>query len=269
MFKKIFLILLLSTGLQTIRADEIQNIKPSEFDIFLLKKGILDKNYNFLDTPEYEREKLKEIKKEIDLNPNSFKIIRTIRGPMQEINFDITILKAASNKDIEKPLSEFVDLVSSTFSPFYCKILSENIFTRVNPSTMKVNLIANDGSFIGEKEIKNTECDFEKFNYIDFTIPNNNFKTYPYPIFRISPQIPTFESNELNGKNRYLTIEILVNKNGDVENVGYPSVYFSNESDKVFEKVKPALLNMKFYPYIIDGEKKAFLITQPIELSVK
>lgn len=188
---------------------------------------------------------------------------------MQEITFDISIFKAASNKDIEEPLSEFVTLVSSIFLPFYCKLLSENIFTRVNTSTMKVNLIANDGSFIGEKEIKNSECDFEKFNYIDFTIPNNNFKTYPYPIYRISPQIPTFESKEINGKNRYLVVEILVNKNGDVEKVGYPSIYFSDESDKVFEKLKPSLLNIKFYPYIIDGEKKDFLITQPIEILVK
>lgn len=65
MFNKFFLILLLSTGLQTTRANEIQNLKPSEIDLFLLEKGILDKNYKFLDTPEYEREKLKEIKKEI------------------------------------------------------------------------------------------------------------------------------------------------------------------------------------------------------------
>ncbi|WP_155757964.1 hypothetical protein [Acinetobacter rudis] len=267
--KNIFLILLLSTGLQTISANEIQNIKPSELDLILLEKGILDKNYKFLDTPEYEKLKLKETKKEINVDPDNFKIIRTIRGPMQEFTFDITLLKAASNKHIEKPSSKYVDLTFSKIFPIYCQILSENIFTRVNPSTMKVNLKANDGSFIGEKEIKNTECDFEEFNYVDLTTQNNNFKTFPDPILRISPQIPTLGSNELNGKNRYLTIEILVNKNGDVEKVGYPSIHFSFESDKVFQKIKPALLNMKFYPYIIDGEKKPFLITQPIKLLVK
>ena len=270
MFKKSFLILLLSTGLQTVHADQIQNIKPSEFDLFLIKKGILDTNYKFLDTPEYKKFKLHERKKELDKNPDTFKIMLTTRGLMQEFNFDITLLKAASNKDLEKPLNKFVDTFFDIFFPFYCKSLSTHIFTRVNPSTMKVNLIADDGSFIGEKEIKNTECDFEKFNYIDFTDANNKFKTFP--ILRIPPKIPTFTLEELIGKDRYFTIEILVNENGDVEQVGYPSIYFNFENfapDKMFEKIKPALLNMKFYPYIVDGEKKAFLVEQPITIKLK
>ncbi len=269
MFKKSFLILLLSTGLQTVHADQIQNIKPSELDLFLIKKGILDTNYKFLDTPESEEFKLRERKKELDENSDAFKIMLTTRGPLQEMNVDITLLKAASNKDLEEPLNKFVDTFFGIFSAIYCKSLSTHIFTRVNPSTMKVNLIANDGSFIGEKEIKNTECDFEKFNYIDFTDAHNNFKTFP--ILRIPPRIPVLTPKELSGRDRHLTVEILVNENGDVEQVGYPSIHFNFENfapDKMFEKIKPALLNMKFYPYIVDGEKKAFLVKQPIELKL-
>ncbi|NUF33614.1 hypothetical protein HUN19_06420, partial [Acinetobacter oleivorans] len=86
------------------------------------------------------------------------------------------------------------------------------------------------------------------------------------PQYRVSPHIPKFSSAELDSKDRMLTMELLVNERGDVEKVGYPSIYFSDESDKIYQKLKPSFQNAKFYPYIVDNEARAFLIKQNVDV---
>jgi|TARA_Y100000816_G_C26083974_1_gene571727 hypothetical protein len=268
-FKKVLLCFLISSGIQMVWAHDnlSEASRPSELDLALIKKGILDKNYKIIN-PSKIYEELNNLTPKRDIVPNSdaFKVLAYFRGLFQEINFNITLLKAQSNKDLESPTNKYVDMFTDLLFPLYCYQLSQNIFTRVNPSTMNVSLMAKDGSFIGQVKKNNSDCNWEQYNYIDLSSQRLNQHVKTSPRYIIAPQIPSFNSYELDWGNRELEIELLVNENGDVIKVGFPSIYFSDESDKVYQKLKPAFLKAKFYPYIEDGRARSFLILQPVEL---
>ncbi|MGN5764748.1 hypothetical protein ACNQO6_10400 [Acinetobacter calcoaceticus] len=266
MFKNTLLCLFILFGTQLGWADDnlSKGDRPSDLDLALIKAGLLDTNYKIINIST-TTEKLNK-KRNLDPDSNAFKIILSSTGLLQEMNFDVTLLKAQSNKDLEDPISKYVDMFTNILFPIYCYELSQNIFTKVNASTMKVSLSAKDGSFIGQVQKNNSECDWEQYNYIDLSSrrfrPNDEMS----PKYLIFPSIPNFQSHELGWKKRTLEIQLLVNESGDVIKVGYPNIYFSDETDKIYQKLKPAFLNAKFYPYIFDGEIRSFLITQPIEL---
>jgi hypothetical protein len=265
--KKIILCLLAVTQFQVLWADKGEiNIKPSELDLILVKEGILDENYKIINTSKIN-EKLKNRKGErgLDLNPNAFKITMS-RAGILDINFNVILLKAQSNTALENPSSKYVDPLSNILFMMYCRVLNENIFSKVNSGVMTMTVRAKDGSLIGEDKKRNSDCNWEQYNYIDFGNKSIRKRLLNTPEYRVGPHIPQFSSAELDSKDRMLTIELLVNERGDVEKVGYPSIYFSDESDKIYQKLKPSFQNAKFYPYIVDNEARAFLIKQNVDI---
>ncbi len=267
MFKKIILCLLAVTQFQVLWADKGEiNIKPSELDLILVKEGILDENYKIINTSKIN-EKLKNRKgeNELDLNSNAFKITMTATG-LLDMNFNVILLKAQSNTDLKDPSSTYVDPLSNVFFVMYCRGLNGNIFSKVNSGVMTMTVRAKDGSLIGEDKKRNSDCNWEHYNYIDFGKKSIRERILNTPQYRVSPHIPKFSSAELDSKDRVLTIELLVNERGNVEKVGYPSIYFSDESDKIYQKLKPSFQNAKFYPYIVDNEARAFLIKQTVHI---
>ncbi|MCH7332400.1 hypothetical protein MMO39_02765 [Acinetobacter modestus] len=84
--------------------------------------------------------------------------------------------------------------------------------------------------------------------------------------YRIAPKVPDFSSEELNWKNQILILELFVNINGDIEHVILKNIHQTNESERLFQKIKPVFLKAKFYPYIENGKAVAFRVQQPIEI---
>ncbi|MCU4640194.1 hypothetical protein [Acinetobacter courvalinii] len=99
--------------------------------------------------------------------------------------------------------------------------------------------------------------------YVDLT------KTQERPArlnYRIAPQIPDFSSAELNWQKQVLVLDLFVNEHGDVEQVLFENKNQKHETNKIFQKLKPAFLKAKFYPYVENGKSKAFRAQQPIEI---
>ncbi|NUF35940.1 hypothetical protein HUN19_18320, partial [Acinetobacter oleivorans] len=143
-------------------------MKPSELDLILVKEGILDENYKIIDTSKInEKLKNRRRERELDLNPNAFKITMT-RAGILDINFNVILLKAQSNTALENPSSKYVDPLSKVFFMMYCRVLNDNIFSKVNSGVMTMTVLAKDGSLIGEDKKKNSDCNWEQYNYIDF-----------------------------------------------------------------------------------------------------
>jgi hypothetical protein len=86
--------------------------------------------------------------------------------------------------------------------------------------------------------------------------------------YRITPVVPSFSPDELNWKKQQLVLELFVNVHGDVERVMLKNMNKTDESDKIFQKLKPIFLNAKFYPYFDNGKAVPFRIEQPIEIEV-
>lgn len=241
----------------------LTNVEPSALDQRLVKAGIVDQNYKIINQSKLNEMFNEHSKKysfsEKDSDGSGISVTwKEFNNFKMEFFFP---------KGIKKEYSDLMsEYLKKTMLSKYCEMFKENIVTKKNLINMNMVLRESNGSLIEEISKKNTECNWEQYNYIDLSSQRLNQHVKTSPRYIIAPQIPSFNSYELDWGNRRLEIELLVNENGDVIKVGFPDIYFSDESDKVYQKLKPAFLKAKFYPYIVDGKARSFLILQPVEL---
>ncbi|MEB6667254.1 hypothetical protein MXM33_09445 [Acinetobacter vivianii] len=244
--------------------ERLINDAPSTFDQRLVNVGIVDQNYKIIN-----QSKLNEILKEYSKR-YSFPEKKSDGSGISItwIEFNNFKIEFFLPKEIKKEYSDvMIEYLKKTMLPKYCEIFNENIVTKKNIITMNMILRESNGSLIEEISKKNTECDWDQYNYLDFTSSSKIKKKLLMPLkYRVAPEIPSFHPYELGWETRTLEIELLVNESGDVIKVGYPSIYFSDDSDKLYQKLKPTFLNAKFYPYIVDGKPRAFLTQQSVRL---
>ena len=246
-------------------ADEhLTNDEPSALDQRLVKAGIVDQNYKIINQSKLN-EMFNEHTKRHNFTGKNSDGSGVVITWVEFNNFKTEFfLPKGRSKEYSNIMIEYL---KNTMLSRNCEIFNKNIVTKKNLITMNMVLRESNGSFIEEISKKNSECDWEQYNYLDFTSSSGNKNRYLLPLkYRISPEIPGFYPYELDWKTRKLEIELLINENGDVIKVGFPSIYFSDESDKVYQKLKPVFLNAKFYPYIVDGKAKSVLIKQPVEI---
>jgi len=125
---------------------------------------------------------------------------------------------------------------------------------------IKANVIASENNHQAQQaEEEKHPAD----TYLDLTKTQNGSTRLNY---RIAPQIPDFSSAELNWQKQVLVLELFVNEHGDVEQVLFENKNQKQEANKIFQKLKPAFLKAKFYPYIENGKSRAFRAHQPIEI---
>ena len=142
---------------------------------------------------------------------------------------------------------------SYDFNKSDSKELNEKIKAKANVIASENNHQAQQAE--GEKHPADT--------YLDLTKTQNGSTRLNY---RIAPQIPDFSSAELNWQKQVLVLELFVNEHGDVEQVLFENKNQKQEANKIFQKLKPAFLKAKFYPYIESGKSRAFRAHQPIEI---
>ena len=172
-------------------------------------------------------------------------------------HINVVFTNGSLNKDIfgKDKINALDQRFNKMTTAIFCRELIQNL-AKKQKYTFHVSFEMEDGQILKKITENDLKCSWKAHNYIDLTKIKSLSEA---PQYRIPPKITNFNANELSQENRYLTLELLVNEHGDVEQVGYPSIYLSDESNKDFQKLKPIFLNAKFYPYVQYGFSKPFL----------
>ena len=179
-------------------------------------------------------------------------------------HINVVFTNGSLNKDIfgKDKINALDQRFNKMTTAIFCRELIQNL-AKKQKYTFHVSFEMEDGQILKKITENDLKCSWKAHNYIDLTKIKSLSEA---PQYRIPPKITNFNANELSQENRYLTLELLVNEDGDVEQVGYPSIYLSDESNKDFQKLKPIFLNAKFYPYVQYGFSKSFLTHQRITI---
>lgn len=244
--------------------DSLTILEPSEYDKYLIKEGVIDQNYKIINMLKINDAILK--RKPIDkgiINKNKGVEVTYTRSDMTNFNQIITFLNINSNHDVSNSDIAYIDnRLKKMIGRDFCVFLSQDIHTRINPYALNVIFEAKDGSIIDKTNLTHANCHWEDYYYV----LTKKSKKMHEPRYRIRPNMPNFKENELHNKEYEYEFELLVDENGDVKRIDSPKLYLEEESDEIYQRTKAAFLNVKFYPYIENGQAKPFFVKQPVEI---
>lgn len=240
--------------------DNLTMPEPSEYDKYLIKEGVIDQNYKIINMLKINDEilKIKPIDKKIINEKKGVEVIYT-RTDMTNFNQIITFMNINSSHDVGNNDIAYIDnRLKKMIGRGFCGFLSHDIHSRINLYALNVIFEAKDGSIIDKTNLTNADCHWEDYYY--YLEKKSKIR------YRIKPNMPNFNENELHNKKYEYEFELLVDENGDVKQIDSPKLYLEEESDEIYQRTKAAFLNAKFYPYIENGQAKPFLVKQPVEI---
>ncbi len=244
--------------------DNLPMLEPSEYDKYLIKEGVVDQSYKIINMSKVNDAILKRkyIDKEM-INKNKGVEATYTREDMTNFKQVITFLNINSSHDVgSSDIAYINNRLKKMIGRDVCVFLSKHIHTRINPYALNVIFEARDGSIIDKTTLTNADCHWEDYYYV---LAKKSKKMHGAR-YRIRPNMPNFEENELHNKKIEFEFELLVDENGDVEQIDSPKLYLDEESDEIYQRIKAAFLNAKFHPYIENGQAKPFLVKQPIKI---
>ncbi|MCH7386227.1 hypothetical protein MMO39_02760 [Acinetobacter modestus] len=183
-----------------------------------------------------------------------------------DFGFNIDFILDSWNQQKSLKIEEISSLdqkYEKMLTAIFCRKLIESFNSKKNKYEFNVFFKMKDGRVLKKSTQKNMKCNWRDYSYIDLT-KNDSSSISGFPQYRIPPKTIHLDSSELNRQNQFLILELLVNEQGDVQKVGYPSIYLSEDANPLIKKLKQVFVNAKFHPFIENGKAKPFVFNQMV-----